>query len=844
MSAAKLTILNPNKIRAMEDEDRAVLPHDRLISMGVSATASVSVVSAKIPVSALPNVDTLSNAVIYLLFASQSNSLQFDNDDLKQIDTNDLEEIDLKWYNLGDGYHAVPLPYTGTFMPPKPDLVFHNAPNAIETNHTTFNVELSPTNPDTNLSHTHRPLAPIIEDWVSDSEDDFKPEIPYNVPSFVQPIEPRHAKTIVTMPHLPPKRHINRILSPKISNFLPKVTAAKAPIVNAIQGGNPHHALKDKGVIDIRFSMHMTGNMSYLSDFKELNGGSVAFGGNPKGGKISRKGKIRTGKLDFEDVYFVKELKFNLFSVSQMCDKKNIVLFTDTECIVLSPEFKLPDENQVLLRVPRVNNMYIIDLKKIVPSGDLTCLFAKATLDESNLWHKRLGHINFKTMNKLVKGSLVRGLPTNIFENDNTCVACKNGKQHRASKEPEFKGRKPKYKFYVSPSSSAQIRKHDDKTKRETKYLCKAFEKVMKDKFQMSSTGGTRILFGSTNRKSASTPIDTEKPLLKDPDGEDVDVHTYRSMIVKRIFRYLKGKPHLGLWYPKDSPFNLIVYSDSDYAGASLDRKSTTEGCQFLGCRVQVGDLSSHSTKYSSLALKQKVFANMRRVGKGFYGADTPLFEGMLVAHEVGEGATRVNVKDVPAAGVAVEGAAGVTAKGATSVDDDDVNAADDEPSITYTTYTITTTNTRYTFHFTRGIIANIYADEDVIQEDAKEVVVEKTVDVEESAYIQGRQAESQAQIYLIDLEHANKVLSMHDEESEPTKLQEVVEVVTTAKLITKVVTAASATITAVDTSIPPAKITVAASTLTIAPSAARRRKGVEIRDPEETFTLSTIIHT
>nr|GEV14966.1 Gag-Pol polyprotein [Tanacetum cinerariifolium] len=86
--------------------------------------------------------------------------------------------------------------------------------------------------------------------------------------------------------------------------------------------------------------------------------------------------------------------------------------------------------------------------------------------------------------------------------------------------------------------------------------------------------------------KSTSTPTYTKKPLLKDPNGEDVDVHTYRSMIVKRIFRYLKGKPHLGLWYPKDLPFDLVAYSNSDYAGASLDRKSTTGGCQFLGCRL------------------------------------------------------------------------------------------------------------------------------------------------------------------------------------------------------------------------------------------------------------------
>ncbi|GKA81665.1 ribonuclease H-like domain-containing protein [Tanacetum coccineum] len=197
--------------------------------------------------------------------------------------------------------------------------------------------------------------------------------------------------------------------------------------------GNPQYALQDQGIFDSGCSRHMTGNKFYLSDYQDIDGGFVAFGGSSKGGKITGKGKIRTGKLDFEDVYFVKELKFNLFSVSQMCDKKNSVLFTETECLVLSPDFKLLDESQVLLKIPRQNNMYSFDLKNVVPSGDLTCLFAKATIDESNLWHRRLGHINFKTMNKLVRGNLVRGLPSKLFENDHTCVACQKGKQHKAS---------------------------------------------------------------------------------------------------------------------------------------------------------------------------------------------------------------------------------------------------------------------------------------------------------------------------------------------------------------------------------------------------------------------------
>ncbi|GJX83728.1 putative ribonuclease H-like domain-containing protein [Tanacetum coccineum] len=205
------------------------------------------------------------------------------------------------------------------------------------------------------------------------------------------------------------------------------------PKQNVLDHGNPQQDLKDKGVINSGCSRHMTGNKSYLTNYKEIDGGFVAFGSNSKGMKITRKGKIKTDKLDFENVYFVKELKFNLLSVSQMCDKKNSVLFTDSECIILSPDFKLTDESHVLLKVPRKDNMYIVDLKNVIPQGGLTCLFAKATPDESNLWHRRLGHVNFKTMNKLVKGNLVRGLPSKLFEINQTCVACQKGKQHRAS---------------------------------------------------------------------------------------------------------------------------------------------------------------------------------------------------------------------------------------------------------------------------------------------------------------------------------------------------------------------------------------------------------------------------
>ncbi|GJY40784.1 putative ribonuclease H-like domain-containing protein [Tanacetum coccineum] len=151
------------------------------------------------------------------------------------------------------------------------------------------------------------------------------------------------------------------------------------------------------------------------------------------------------------------------------------------------------------------------------------------------------------------------------------------------------------------------------------KELCTEFEKLM-HKNQDKYVDEILKKFVFLTVKTTSTPMETSKPLMKDENAKDVDVHLYRSMIdsliyltssrpdimfalcarariqvtpkvshlhaMKRIFKYLKGQPKLGLWYPKDSPFDLEAYSDSDYAIVSLDRKSTTGGCQFLGSRL------------------------------------------------------------------------------------------------------------------------------------------------------------------------------------------------------------------------------------------------------------------
>ncbi|GKC49136.1 putative ribonuclease H-like domain-containing protein, partial [Tanacetum coccineum] len=161
-------------------------------------------------------------------------------------------------------------------------------------------------------------------------------------------------------------------------------------------------------------------------------GGTVTFGDGE--GRITGKGTIRTSKLDFENVYYVKELHhFNLFLVSQICDKKNNVLFTETKCLVLSKDFKLPDNSQVILGVPRRHNLYSFNINELQPEGTLTCLGAKASLDVSTKWHRRMAHVNFKNISKLAKNGLVKGLPSKIFSNEHNCVACNKGKQHKAS---------------------------------------------------------------------------------------------------------------------------------------------------------------------------------------------------------------------------------------------------------------------------------------------------------------------------------------------------------------------------------------------------------------------------
>nr|GEX36029.1 hypothetical protein [Tanacetum cinerariifolium] len=1288
-------------------------------------------------------------------------------------------------------------------MPPKPDLVFNNAPNDVETVHTAFNVKISPIKPKIALSH-HRPSAPIIEDWVSDSEDESETNTPQNVSSFVQPTEqikslrpsvqhvktsvppvnsktailkptsngkrrnrktcfvcrsldylikdcdyhekkmaqptarnhakggnhkqyasmtflnpyrPRQAKTVVTKPNSPHRRHINRSPSPKANNFPPKVTAVKAPMVNVAQGTQGKWEWKpkcpildhvsrntsasmtlkrfdyndalgrsksDKGVIDSGCSRHMTGNMSYLSDFEELNGGYVAFGGNPKGGKISRKATkdetspiLKTFITGLENqlslkVKIIKSdngTEFKNDELNQFCGMEGIkrefsvprtpqqngiaerknktlieaartmladlllpILFwaeaVNTACyvqnrvLVTKPQNKTPYE---LLhgRTPSIGFMrpfgclvtilntldsletlhiYFLENKPNVASSGPTWLFDINTLTKTmNYQPVTAGNQSNPIacvqeqfdVEKAGEESDQQYVLFPVWSSGSTNPQNTDGDVAFDEKEPEFERRKHESEVNVSPSSSALSKKHDDKTKKEAKgkslvesltgyrNLSAEFKDLSDNSINEDNAAGTLVpavgqlspnntntfsaagpsnvaasptpgkssyyagaeadfnnlettitvslipttrvqkdlpvtqiigdlslatqtrsmtrvakdqgglswinnddfytcMFGcfflqkepkrvhqalkelswieviqeellqfkmqkvwvlvdlphgkrAIDGKSASTPIDTEKPLLKDPDGvniprcdEDrlelmeltiflllsdekvgvefsaVDLQVFvvrlillllvqkfllfgltnwccslnavRSQRFNQIIDFLNGssikyaltvnpniyvscikqfwtsvvvkkvndvtrfqalvdkkkviiteaiirdalrlddaevieclpneeifielarmgyeKPSTKLTFYKafflrqwkflihtilqcmsakrmswnefsSSMASAVIclstgrkFNFSKYIFDSLERNvdSLTKFYMYprflqLMIRAQVGDLFSHTTKYSSPALTHKVFANMKRVGKGCSEVETPLFKGMRVEQQVGEDVDDVHVYDVSTVGVAAEGVVSAT--------DDVVPAAIDEPSIPSLTpptepqppsqdipstsqdaeisidllqnlLDTCTTLTRRVEHLEqdkvaqalditklkqRGrMIADMDTDVDVILEDAKEVVVEKSVDV----------------------------LSMQDDEVKPAELQEVVEVVTTAKLITEVVTIASATITAVA----PQLTTVAAPTFTTAPSAARRRKGVVIRDPQETATPSTIIHS
>nr|GEU77416.1 putative ribonuclease H-like domain-containing protein [Tanacetum cinerariifolium] len=353
------------------------LAYEEKISTNEVDTASIEVSAASTPVNTVSfpnNTANLSDATVYAFLANQPNGSQLMHADLEQIHKDDLEEIDLKWQLALLSMRA-----KRYFQRTCKKITINGSDTAgyDKTKVECFNCH--------KMGHFLRKCkSPKSQESRPRNQDSSRKTVI---------VEDTSSKAMVA---------IDGAGFDWSYMGDDEVPTNMALIAFSDSEGDPQTALRDTRIFD----------------------------SSSKGGKIIDKGKIRTRKLDFKDVYFVKELKFNLFSVSQMCDKKNSVLFTKTECLILSPNFKLPDENQVLLKVPRKNNIYSFDLKNVVPSKGLTCLFAKTTNDESNLWHRRLGHINFKTMNKLVKENLVRGIE-NQLNHKVKIIRCDSGTEFK-----------------------------------------------------------------------------------------------------------------------------------------------------------------------------------------------------------------------------------------------------------------------------------------------------------------------------------------------------------------------------------------------------------------------------
>nr|GEU44408.1 hypothetical protein [Tanacetum cinerariifolium] len=1108
-------------------------------------------------------------------------------------------------YHSGEGYHVVPPPYTGTFMPPKPDLVFHDAPNVNETVHTAFNVELCPTKPDKDLSQFN---------------------------SFVPP--PKHVKTprpsVKTVKHPIPAKNIKQDI-PKSRVHRSSKNRKECFVCKSLtylikdcdyyekQMGNPQHALKDKEVIDSGCSRHMIGNMSYLSDFEAINGGYDDFGGNVKGGKITvcgMKGIKRefsvprtpqqNGIAKRKNMTLIKAartmLADSLLPISFWAEAINTSCYVRNRVLVTKPYNKTPYE-LLLGRTPSIGFMRpfgcpVTILNTLDPfgtfdgKGDEGFLVGYSVRSKAfrvfnsrtRIVQKTL-HINFLEN----KPNVARSGPTWLFDIGEEIVqqyvlfpswsSCSKDPQNIDDdttfevKEITFEVEKLESEVHVSPSSSAKINKHNDKTKREAKgkspvelstrvrklieefedftdtstnevnvastpvpavgqiltnstytfsaagpsntvvsptlressyvdpsqypddpnmpaleditysddeedvsakadftnlettitvspipttrvhrdhlvsqiigdlssapltrsmtrtvtdqggptqinnddfYTCmfacflsqeepKRVHQALKDpswieamqkellQFKMQKTvrnkaplvaqGHTQeegidyeevfapvarieairlflayaffmgfmvyqmdvnsaFLYGTIEEevyvyqpprfedpdypdkvykvashfmdyikllkldgKSASTPIDTEKPLHKDLNGEDVDVIQSSVKSLERIVpdQTISGKDSSNplmadnlpkiVWYSthhvalmkswlvqkqtaigqtatgkeNSNPFMADSFpkmNDVVHLQALIDRKKVIitedtvrealhlDNAKSIDClpdeeilielvRMGYEKPSTKLTFYKAFFLAQWKFliytilqciSAKRTAWNGFSSSMASainfLSTGMLVPQKDDADVDDIVVDDVAA---------------------EDVPAADAEPTPPSPPPTTTPPPPQDYLLPHRKVEAleqdkvaqalEIIKLKQMVKElDRKnKVKVSGLRKVEDNADVQGRPEESQAQIYKIDLEHADKVLSMQDDEPEPAELKEVAKVVTTTKLMTEVVTIVVATITAVAT---------AAPTITTTPSAAKRRKGVVIRDPNETATPSTIIHS
>ncbi|GJT75449.1 retrovirus-related pol polyprotein from transposon TNT 1-94 [Tanacetum coccineum] len=231
----------------------------------------------------------------------------------------------------------------------------------------------------------------------------------------------------------------NKSLPRTVFRWLPKMQPLAEPVAKWI----PKIVQICLWIIDSGCSKHMTGNRALLTNFVEKFLGTVRFGNNDFA-VIAGYGDVVIGSMTIKKVYYVEGLGHNLFSVGQFCDKGLEVAFRKSTCFVRN------EDGVDLLTGDRSSNLYTISLNEIA-SNSSACLLAKASFSQSWLWHQRLSHLNFTTINNLVKNNLVRGLPKMKFEKDHLCFACEQGKIHQKHHKSKtaFASNKPLYLLHM-----------------------------------------------------------------------------------------------------------------------------------------------------------------------------------------------------------------------------------------------------------------------------------------------------------------------------------------------------------------------------------------------------------
>nr|GEV28675.1 putative ribonuclease H-like domain-containing protein [Tanacetum cinerariifolium] len=803
----------------------------------VSVVFSVSAANAKIPVFALPNVDTLSNAVIYSFFASQSNSPQLDNDDLKQIDANDLEEMDLKWK-------------MSMLMVRARRFLQRIGRNLGENGPTSMGFDM--------------PSTPIIRDWVSDLEDDYEAELPQNAPSFVSP-----SKQVKTpRPSVKTVKHsilaaIHKTDIPKPNSYGSSINRKACFVCKSLT-----HLIKDHPHRHVVPTVVLT-----KSKLVPITVARPVTADVPKP-YVTRP---RPTKTVITKPYSPPRRNINRSGPTWLFD-----IDTLTKSMNYQPVTAGNQSN------PSAGVQEQFDTEKAEEDNVQQYVFFPLWSFGSKNPQNTNGDAAFEVKEPDFKGKKLD------FEVHVSPSSSAQTKKHDDKTKREAKGKSLIELSMGYRNLSAEFKDFFDNSINEvnaTDSLVPAVGQILTNSTNtFSADGPSNTDVSPTHRKSSYMDPsqyldDPNMPALEDitysDDKEDVGEEADFTNLETNI----TVSPSPTTRVHKD---HLVTQIIGDLSPATQTRRGGIDYeevfalvarievirlflpyASFIGFMVYQMDVKS-AFLYGTI--KEEVYVCQPsgfedpdypdKGRKGIFWVETPLFEGMIVAQQaddvVDEGAAGVDVDTVPAAAAepSIPSPTPTTQPLSPSQELPSISQViptpppspiaepssppqQQQPSqpthdnaisldLLHTLMETCTTLTKKVeaLELRRlkkvriaqrvkssadtvmddqedaskqgEIIANIDADEDVTLKDV--AAVEKTAKIKENADVQGRPPESQAQIYKIDLEHADKVLSMQDDDT--------------------------------------------AATITAALSAARRRKGVVIRDPEETATPSIIIHS